>query len=361
MSPTRLGVVLNPIAGMGGRVGLHGTDGAALTAALRAGASRTAPGRMRRALARVAEALPDVGVLTVSGPMGVEVLPSRWTGEIVWHAAEPSSAEDTVAAADRLARAGVDLVMFGGGDGTASDVVEAVRDRVPVLGVPCGVKMHSAVFATSPDAAGELAVRYLRRPGEVRRVDVLDVIPGGLATMATATVPAVGEGLQRSKSAGHGAGDLATLGRSVVERMVPGRLYLLGPGTTVAQVSAALGVPAAALGVDAVLDGRLVATDATESELLALLARHPQATLVLGVVGGQGFLLGRGNQQLSPAVLTAVGAENIEIIAAAEKIATLDPPVLRVDLDDPELESLLCGFRRVRTSARRSTVMRVVA
>jgi predicted polyphosphate/ATP-dependent NAD kinase len=143
--------------------------------------------------------------------------------------------------------------------------------------------------------------------------------------------------------------------------MEAGRLYLLGPGSTVAQVGAALGIAGSVLGVDAVLDRRLIAADAGESQLLALLAEYPAATLILGVVGGQGFLLGRGNQQLSAAVLAAVGPDNIEIIASAGKLAGLDPPVLRIDLDDPELGARLSGYRRVRTAARHSTVMRVVA
>jgi predicted polyphosphate/ATP-dependent NAD kinase len=361
MTTTRLGVLLNPIAGMGGRVGLHGTDGDALADAVRAGAVPVAPQRMRRALARLGAALPDPEVVTVSGVMGAQVLPAGWIAETIWEPAEPSTAADTRAAARRLADARVDLLLFGGGDGTARDLVEVLGDRVPVLGVPCGVKMHSGVFAISPEAAGEMAARYLRRPGPVCRVDVLDLAPDGVGAMAVATVPVAGDGLQRSKSGAAAGSDLAALGRSVVDRMEPGRIYLLGPGTTVAQVSEALAVPASLLGVDAVLDGRLVAADASESELRALLVDHPRATLVLGVVGGQGFLLGRGNQQLSPAVLAAVGPENIEIIASAEKVATLDPPVLRIDLDDRELGSRLCGFHRVRTSPRRSTVMRVVA
>ncbi len=358
----RLGVLVNPIAGMGGRLGLHGTDGAALAEALEAGAAPVAGPRMRRTLDRLASMFPGLEVPTASGSMGAALLPESWIADVMWETTESTTAADTRAAAVAVADVGIDLLLFGGGDGTAVDIAESVADRVPVLGVPCGVKMHSAVFATSPEAAADVAARYLRRPGSVRVVDVLDANPSGISTMAVARVPAVGEGLQRSKSGAAGEGDLAALGRDVASRMVPGRLYLLGPGTTVAHVAAALGVCGSALGVDVVLDGRLIAADACEAELLALLADHDRrATLVLGVVGGQGFLLGRGNQQLSPAVVAAVGPDNIEIIASSGKLAGLDPPVLRIDVDDPELGSRLSGFRRVRTAPHRSTVMRVVA
>jgi predicted polyphosphate/ATP-dependent NAD kinase len=143
--------------------------------------------------------------------------------------------------------------------------------------------------------------------------------------------------------------------------MAPHRLYLLGPGTTVAHVSEALGLPATLLGVDAVLDGRLLGRDLDEDELRELLAEHRCATLVLGVVGGQGFLLGRGNQQLSADVIDAIGADNIVILAAASKIAALDPPVLRVDLGDDAPALPLSGYRQVRTAPGRSTVLRIAS
>jgi predicted polyphosphate/ATP-dependent NAD kinase len=143
--------------------------------------------------------------------------------------------------------------------------------------------------------------------------------------------------------------------------MDPHRLYLLGAGSTVAHVSTALGLPASLLGVDAVLGGRLLGADLDETRLRELVAAHPGAVLVLGVVGGQGFLLGRGNQQLSPAVVEAVGADNITILAAAGKVAALDPPVLRVDLGDAAPAVPLTGYRRVRTGPGHSTVLRIVA
>lgn len=359
----RLGLVVNPIAGMGGRVGLHGTDGPALEAAVRRGAVAVAPHRARRALERLRALAPDVPVLAAEGPMGgdhvtggdAEILPRTRTG--------PTTAEDTREAVRRMADAGVGLVLFAGGDGTARDVVEAAGTSVPVLGVPSGVKMHSGVFATGPEAAGETAARFLARPGACRDAEVVDLAGGEPRVFGVARVPDAGSALQRAKAfiARTGDADLVALGREVAGQMCDDRLYLLGPGTTVAHVNAALGLPASLLGVDAVLGGRLVAEDASETELLALLAEHPAATLVLGVVGGQGFLLGRGNQQLSAAVLGAVGADHIEILADRGKVAALDPPVLRIDVGDEHATAPITGYRKVRTGRGRSTVLRIVA
>jgi predicted polyphosphate/ATP-dependent NAD kinase len=366
-----LGVVVNPVAGMGGRVGLHGTDGAALDLARLRGARPVAPPRARRALDRFRALAPTARILPAPGPLGADYLagalsdrpPDRpeWTVEV------RTTAEDTHRAVRALADEGVALVLFVGGDGTARDVVGALDAGVPVLGVPAGVKMHSGVFATTPEAAAETAARFVADPARVGCVvaEVVDIADGRGSPhlFGVATVPNAGAAIQRAK-AGTTPGDaaaLAALGRAVAREMVPDRLYLLGPGTTVAQVNDALGLPATLLGVDVVRDGVLLAADAGEAELLTLLRAHPAATLVLGVVGGQGFLLGRGNQQLSPAVLDAVGPANVEILAAAGKLAALDPPVLRIDVGDDSASAPITGYCRVRTGPGRSTVLKVVA
>ncbi|MGI8335767.1 ATP-NAD kinase family protein [Actinomadura scrupuli] len=364
-----LGLVVNPIAGMGGRVGLHGTDGSAWEAALRRGASVVAPHRARRALDRLHRLAPEVPVLTVEGPMGSDHLTGDgWTVRTLRGrtGGGPTTAADTREAVRAMAESGVSLVLFVGGDGTARDVVGVVGTSVPVLGVPSGVKMHSGVFATGPEAAGETVAAYVADPARAGCVDaeVVDLADGDAPRMfGVAKVPNARGSLQRAKafSTGTDDADLVALGREVAGEMPADRLYLLGPGTTVAHVNAALGLPASLLGVDAVLGGRLLAADASETELLSLLRRHRPATLVLGVVGGQGFLLGRGNQQISAAVLDAVGTGNLEILAARGKVAALDPPTLRIDVGDEQAATPLTGYRKVRTGRGRSTVLRIVA
>ncbi len=379
MTTGAVGLVVNPVAGMGGRVGLHGTDGAALAEALARGARPVAADRARRALARLREDAPRLRVFAAGGAMGADVLADLlaephgpggpgWDVGTVPVREGRTDGSDTRAAVGQLLAAEVGLVLFVGGDGTARDVAEAVGRAAPgtaVLGVPAGVKMHSGVFGTTPEATGRAAARYLAEPGRfpTRTAEVVDRDEAGdVRLYGMVHVPAVPDAVQAAKGGrATGGDDAAGLGREVAAQMEPGRLYLLGPGTTVTAVGDALGLPTTAMGVDVVLDGRLVAGDATEQQLLDLLAAHPHATLLLGVVGGQGFLLGRGNQQLSPAVLRAVGPGNLEVLATRAKVAALAAPVLHVDLDDADLAADLVGHRRVRTGRARSTVLRVVA
>lgn len=363
---TQIGVVVNPVAGMGGRVGLHGTDGRAWDAAVLRGAAMVAPHRARRALDRLHAHAPEVAVLTVDGPMGTDYLtgPDWIVDCLPGNTIGLTSAADTRAAVRAMVDSGVALVLFVGGDGTARDVVDVAGTNVPVLGVPAGVKMHSGVFATGPEMAGDAAARFATNPDRIGTIDaeVLDNVGAAPTLFGVARVPRVRGALQGAKAFGRAGddADLAALGREIAAGS-GGRLLLLGPGTTVAHVSAALGLPASPLGVDAVLGGRLLAADAGEAELLGLLHQHPHATLVLGVVGGQGFLLGRGNQQISPAVLGAVGTGNLEILAAQSKIAGLDPPVLRVDVGDSHAVAPISGYHKVRTGRGRGTILRVVA
>jgi predicted polyphosphate/ATP-dependent NAD kinase len=365
---------VNPIAGMGGRVGLHGTDGTLLADAIRRGASPVSGLRARRAVVALLGIAPDIQIVTVAGEMGNGHLPAGASCVRLFDVAAahegPTSADDTAAVVRAMAKLGIDILLFAGGDGTARDVHAAIGSAVPVVGIPAGVKMHSGVFARSPEAAGELAARFALDPDRYGclNAEVVDrASSGAMQLVGLLNVPAGASSLQRSKSLAANnsfaadAAELAGLGREIAAEMTPGRLYLLGPGTTVGHISQAVGVQASTLGVDVVLNRELIAADASESELLDLLATHPVATLVIGVVGGQGFLLGRGNQQLSPAVLAAVGVQNIQIVAARSKVAALEPPVLRVDLGDPQAHSTVTGYHRVRTGTRRSTVLRVVA
>jgi predicted polyphosphate/ATP-dependent NAD kinase len=320
--------------------------------------------RAERALSR----LPDVAVLTAGGAMGAAVLDGLdMTYEVVHRPAAQTSAHDTRATVAALAERSIDLLMIVGGDGTLRDAAAALGSRrLATIGVPSGVKMHSSAFATTPEAAAEVATRYLADPDAVglRMAEVVDRADDGPQLFATLLVPAVNGGVQAAKTAAphrEDTADLAALGREIADRMQPGRLYLLGPGTTVSHVAAALGIRDTPLGVDAVLDGSLVGSDLGEADLLELLAAYPRRTLILGVVGGQGFLLGRGNQQLSPAVLAAIGPDNVVVLAARSKIAALQPPVLRVDVGDRDGEQPLSGYQRVHVASGHSTVLRIVS
>jgi predicted polyphosphate/ATP-dependent NAD kinase len=371
----RLGLIVNPIAGMGGRVGLKGTDAGALEQARALGAVPIASERAARALARLERGYAGVRLLAAAGVMGAdlaaafafetETLPQ---GER--HAAD-TTADDTRAAAAELTRRGVDMILFAGGDGTARDIHDVVGDRLPMLGVPTGVKMHSGVFATTPESAGDVAASFMTAlpRGAVREAEVMDIdedaVQAGTISTRLYGAARVPDDRSRVRAAKQSAvpfdeDALEALCAAVAAAMDPRRIYVLGPGTTTRRVMRRLGLPKTLLGVDAVRAGRLLGCDLPERGLLELLGDEP-ATLLIGVVGGQGALLGRGNQQLSPAVLRRIGAENIEVIAGLRKLLALDPPLLHVDTGDPELDVALCGYRRVHVAPRRDIVYRVAA
>ncbi|HXF97099.1 MAG TPA: ATP-NAD kinase family protein [Gaiellaceae bacterium] len=363
-----LGLIVNPIAGLGGRVGLKGTDGPELVReALARGAVPVAPERTRRALARLVQERKETAVAAAPGVLGADLARAAGlrTSVLAGSGGPETTAQDTRQAAAAMAERGVRLLLFAGGDGTARDIVSVVGDRLPVLGIPTGVKMHSGVFATSPEAAGELAARFLRSPGSrLRLAEVVDVDEEELRRDRVSTrlygvakVPEDRNRVQHPKLSSHpGDAALDALAHELAGELRG--LVVFGPGTTTQKILAALGVEGSLLGVDVVENGRLIGRDVDERQLLVLLD-DKDARAILGVVGGQGFLLGRGNQQLSPAVLRRIGLDNIEIVAAQDKLVSLDPPRLRVDTGDPALDRDLCGYRRVRVAPGRSMVIEV--
>ncbi len=242
---------------------------------------------------------------------------------------------DTEAAARELVAAGVELILFAGGDGTARAICGAIGDAVPVIGIPAGVKIHSAVYATSPAAAGDVAALFLHdRPAAVklREGEVMDIDEDAFREDRVSAqlygymrVP-YARGLTQSAKAGGVAGEeraLNDVATEVIAGMEPGVLYILGPGTTTRAVLSRLGLSKTLLGVDAVLDRRLAGSDLSERDLLGLLDRHPRARVVVTVIGGQGHVFGRGNQQISPAVLRRVGTGGVVVIATQTKLLSL--------------------------------------
>jgi predicted polyphosphate/ATP-dependent NAD kinase len=333
---------------MGGRVGLKGTDGAETLARARAlGAEPVAAARSALALEAMGDQADCVAAPTVIG-----------TGE------------DTARAAEALARQGVDLILFAGGDGTARDVLRGSGGAVPMLGVPTGVKMHSAVFGTSPLAAGRLAARFLAGEARLREAEVMDLDEdalreGRLAArlFGVARVPHE-RGLLQACKAGARPDDeaaLDALARLLVREWPPERLMILGCGTTLRRIKRAIGFDGTLTGVDVALGGRPIALDANERQLLRLLDRAADAGIVAAATGGQGFLFGRGNQQISAAVLRRVGRGNITIVTGAQKLAALDPAVLHVDTGDAAVDAMLAGYMQVHTAPGQRMVMRVAA
>jgi predicted polyphosphate/ATP-dependent NAD kinase len=360
-----VGLVINPLAGLGGSLALKGSDGAAL----REFALDLTPDKRRRALDRTLRALkPLVNIAHTfkftcwAGAMGESALQQLAFSKTVLGStdSELTRADDTRRAVTAMIEAEADLILFAGGDGTARDICDVVGLRCPVLGIPAGVKMHSGVFAVSPEAAGELlcqiATGGLVNVGraEVRDIDEDAFRRGTVRSRfyGELLVPSNGHYLQHTKAGGREDQGLAAADIAAwqLETMEPGRTYLVGPGSTTAAIMAAIKLPNTLLGVDVVRDSRLVAGDVNEEALLRLLRQAPgPATILVTAIGGQGHIFGRGNQQLSPAVIRSVGLENISIVAAKSKIADLSGRPLLVDTNDAALDLDLCGMRMIVT------------
>ena len=376
-----LGLIVNPVAGVGGRVGLKGSDGIEiLRRALELGAARESPRRAQQALARLAGLAGEIDLVTCPGEMGAdEAVAAGFTPRVLdsvigapWGAPLPdgapaTTAEDTVNAARAMRDIGVDLLLFAGGDGTARNIYDAIGTEIATLGIPAGVKIHSAVYATTPAAAGDLAALFFRpqaRGVELREAEVMDIDEEAFREDRVSArlygylrVPYQRNLLQSAK-AGAGGSDAAALegiASEVVNGMQPGRLYVIGPGTTTRGIMRILELPNTLLGVDVVCDRAVVASDVNENDLLRLTAERP-ATVVVTAIGGQGHIFGRGNQQISPRVLRQVGLGNIVVVATHQKLLALEERPLLVDTGDDELNAELCGYRRVVTNLNESTI-----
>jgi len=368
----KIGLIVNPIAGMGGSIALKGTDGAATLARARElGAEPLAPARARRALARLAGDAGPVPILTAQGVLGADAAKAAgFDVEVIeGEATAETSAEDTRRAAVALREGGVSLILFAGGDGTARDIVDAVGSDFPILGIPAGVKMQSAVFAVSPEAAGQLAALFAAdHAGRIafRQAEVMDIDEEGLRAgrlsarlYGYARVPFERRLMQNPKAGGSAEdAPLDALCREIAEEMVPGVVHVIGPGTTTQLVLHHLRLEGSLLGVDAVLDGKLIGRDLTGAELASLVQGRP-ARIILGIIGGQGYSFGRGNQQIGPAVIRAVGRENIILLASQQKILTLGENRLLADTGDPAVDEMLRGYIRVSLAPGRSTMMRI--
>ena len=366
MKLKKLGLVINPWAGVGGPAGLKGSDGAdTVEQALAAGVEPQANKRAAIALQALQEYAEQLEILCFAGEMGERIARAQGlqvtvVGEA---AAEPSTAADTERAAQVIRTAGADLIVFVGGDGTARNMVNALGDNFPVLGVPAGVKMHSACFAISPRAAGEVLRRLLAgelvdlHQHEVRDIDEKSFREGRVSTRyyGELLVPEEGHFLQAVKNAGREVEELAVadIAADVVEELDADTLYIVGPGSTTLAILSELGCEGTLLGVDLLRDGELVARDVGAAQIEQALADHEgPARIVLTAIGGQGHLIGRGNQQFSPAVLRTVGRDNLIVVATKTKITELGGRPLLVDSGDPELDENWSGFIRVITGYR---------
>jgi predicted polyphosphate/ATP-dependent NAD kinase len=376
-----VGFIVNPIAGMGGRVGLKGTDDVEAEARRR-GAE---PSSRARALAML-QALHDrlkadaeplaLKWLTCSGDMGADVLAEA--GFVAEHVlalpqgGQPSSAGDTRAAAAELLVAGVDLVLFCGGDGTARDIAGVIGSRVPMLGIPAGVKMYSGVFGVSPERTAEILLRFLKGELRLAEAEILDLdeeryragewvirLHHTVLTPFEPTFTQLSKQLIMETSDAEAKAEIASY---LAEIMWNDRetLFILGPGSTLHAAAQEMGLRKTLLGIDAAVAGEIVGRDLSEEGLIALLGRYRRCKLVLSPIGAQGFVVGRGNLQLSPVALRKIGIGNMIVAATPAKLART--PVLRFDTGDPSLDAELAahGYLPVVVGYRRERLVQIV-
>ena len=352
--PTKsIGFIVNPVAGMGGAVGLKGTDGKTiLNKAISLGAKPVASQRAETFLAVLVQAKKSLRLTVGSGEMGeTQVRKSSFSFEVIGESKKETSYEDTQKTAKKMVESGVDLLVFCGGDGTARDILKVVGLEVPVIGVPTGVKMHSAVFAVTPQAAARVAINYLLggltlREAEVMDVDEVAFRDGRLSAelygyMLSPFEPHLIQGNKlESPMTENEVRNQAEIAIWIIEEMKPGIIYVMGPGTTTRTIADLLDQKKTLLGVDLLLNKKIISSDVNEKQILA--ATNGKVTkIIVTPIGGQGFIFGRGNQQISSRVIHKIGLDNIVVVATKSKLDRLKS--LRVDTGDLALDKELSG------------------
>ncbi|HHV37942.1 MAG TPA: ATP-NAD kinase family protein [Tepidimicrobium sp.] len=364
----KLGFIVNPIAGMGGKVGLKGTDGPEiLKKARELGALPEAPDKAKKALEPLLGLKDRIQIFTYPGAMGEEeVAEMGFDFQVLGERKEEVGPKDTEEAARKMLDKGVDLILFAGGDGTARNIYNVVDTQVPVIGIPAGVKIHSGVYANHPRSAGEVALKFLQNQEDmdIKEMEVMDIDEEAFREgQVTAKlygymkVPFEPDLVQNQKSGGIVGEEAALDGISdkIIEQMKPDVLYIIGSGTSTRPIMDKLGLPNTLLGIDIVKNKELVASDVNEQQILEHI-KGKDAKIIVTVIGGQGYVFGRGNQQLSANVIKEVGKENIIIIATKKKLMSLGNKPLLVDTGDDEVNSMFNGYTMVRTSYTEETL-----
>jgi predicted polyphosphate/ATP-dependent NAD kinase len=361
----KIGFIVNPIAGMGGKVGLKGTDGV-LEKAVALGAKPIAPARAIAFLAKLKAVELPVELITCPGVMGEnEAKATGFPAKILpMPPKSETTAEDTKAAVKHVIASRADLIVFVGGDGTARDIYDAMQaeNGIPVLGVPCGVKMYSGIFAVNPSEAVEVVKAFAGKIAQITNLEIMDADESAIRRdhfsirlhgfLKGPFVPmSVSGSKQLSPETLDEHENQRAIARFIVEEMDPKGTYILGPGTTVRCVADLLGIEKTLLGVD-LYRNKSVVKDVNEKKTMEEIRDFQNTWIIVSPIGRQGILLGRGNQQISPKIIRKVGKERIIVAATTRKLRNIDGSVLRVDTGDPEVDKMLRGYIRVVTDYR---------
>lgn len=366
----KLGFIVNPIAGMGGRVGLKGTDGKEILEKARSlGSVPESPKKAKLALNRLVEFKDSLEIYTGPGDMGEnEAKELGFSPIAVGKIDKETGPRDTEIIAKEMVELEVDLILFAGGDGTARNIFNAVGSSLPVIGIPAGVKIHSGVYANHPKAAGEIAFNFLvSEDKNIIEAEVMDIDEEAFRqgeVMAKLygylKIPKEEELVQTTKSGGVGSEDDALEGISnyIIDNMEEDTFYIMGSGTSIRPIMEKLGLKNTLLGIDIIKNKKLISSDVGEREILETIANN-KTKIIVTVIGGQGYIFGRGNQQISSQVIKKVGRENIQVVASKNKLLSLEGRPLLVDTGDEEVNKMMTGYMKVLTSYNMETMEKV--
>ena len=372
----KVGFIVNPIAGMGGKVGLKGTDGV-IKKAIELGAKPVASQKAKEMLKEFISHFSknnDIRWFTCKGKMGSNELTEVGISkiEIVYDPKDKNtSPEDTKEACKKLVELNVDLIVFCGGDGTARDIFEIVDKKIPILGIPSGVKMHSGVFGINTSATAKMLYEFINNTLTIGDAEIMDLdeelyrkgewnirLFGIAKGIVEPTYVQVGKSFYESVSDDEIKDELTEHIIDEIEKSSD-FLYLFGSGGTIDYIARKMDIDNTLLGIDAVYEKKLIGKDLNEEKILKLMSKYKKVKVILSPIGAQGFILGRGNLQLSPKIIKRIGIDNIIVISTPSKLA--NTPVMRVDTGDKALDKLFAEleFIMVVIGYRLSRVVKI--
>jgi len=363
MNKFKLGFLINPIAGIGGSVALKGSDGEGIAEkALELGATAKANDRAKTALEILLPYKDKIEVFTANHLMGERCADSLGfsTNVVYTSNTNETSETDTIDCVKALKQQGIDLLLFAGGDGTARNICSIAGDNFPVLGIPAGCKIHSGVYAVTPKAAGRVVEMMVTHElVTLSEADVMDIDESlfreGVVKArryGEMQIPLEHRYVQATKSGGKESDELVLhdIAEGIIEQMGD-ELFVIGSGSTTAFLMEEMSLEHTLLGVDLIRDQELLVKDVTEPELWEQIKSLDKGDvkLVITLIGGQGHIFGRGNQQLSPRIIRAIGKENVIIIATKSKLTALENRPLIADTGDSDLDKELTGHISITT------------
>lgn len=376
MTQYKIGFLVNPIAGMGGKVGLKGTDGV-VTEAQKLGATPIAPQKAIAMLKEFIQKYPQetpIHWYTCTGDMGYNELQKvniKNITTVYTPKTTTTTAQDTKNAVQELQKHNLDLLIFCGGDGTARDILSIVNKKIPLLGIPAGVKMHSAVFGITTNATAKMLSEFIHQRLTIGDVEIMDldeekyrkgqwnirlfgiakgIIEPTYVQVGKSTFESISDDAIKEELADHIQDEL---------KNQPNTLFLFGSGGTIDYIAEHLNLENTLLGIDAIYQNKTIQKDVNEQAILHLLKKYPNTKLLLSPIGAQGFILGRGNLQLSPQIIQKIGIDNIIVISTPSKL--LHTPILRVDTGDKKLDKSFADheFILVTIGYRLSRVVKI--